>query len=218
MVTKSGFSTQDVRNNTLDKNQAFKIWEGNKGNIDSFHNIVDTIHNAKTPQERLEAERGLVYTLSELQQNQAQGSIPRSVIGEWEKIVARAPLTDQIKNIIGKTTGSHPLTESQVDSLITLGRQQIAGKASAALSGIELANKQNPQALTTDEQRLLETGGQSEVEGERATTMRGRSKDVAGHPAAKKVTLTGKEPAGFSIRLNGTSYTKGQDGKFYPGP
>ena len=218
MVTKSGFSTQDVRSNTLDKNQGFKIWEGNKANIDSFHNIIDVIRNTKNQQERLEAERGLVYTLSELQQNQAQGSIPRSVIGNWEHIVARAPLTEQIKNIIGKTTGSRPLTEDQVESLITLGKQQIAGKATGAIGGIELASKQNPTALTTDEQRLLETGGQSEVAGERAATLRGKSSEAGGHPAAKKVTLTGQEPAGFSVRLNGTAYTKGQDGKFYPSP
>lgn len=175
-VVTGSATIADTRSNILDKNQAFKIWEGNKANIDSFHNIVHLIKTAKTPQQRLEAERGLVYTLSELQQNQAQGSIPRSVIGEWEKIVARAPLTDQIKNIIGKTTGSHPLTESQVDSLITLGKQQIAGKASGALSGIELAGKQNPQALLSDEKRMLETGGQSEVLGERASAMRGKGK------------------------------------------
>jgi len=177
-VTKPGMDIGETREKILDKNQSFKIWEGNKSNIDAFHNVVNTIGDFKNStdpedvQKRLEAERGLVYTLSELQQNQAQGSIPRSVITDWEHIVANPNLADRVKSIIGKATGNKPLTDNQVSSLIDLGKNQIAGKASAALSGLKLAKKQNPGSLTDDEEELLNTGGLSEINGARASALR----------------------------------------------
>jgi len=177
-ITKSSATVGETRSDILDKNQSFKIWEGNKSNIDAFHNIVNTINEAKdstdpeSVQRRLEAERGLVYTLSELQQNQAQGAIPRSVITDWEHIVANPNLSDRVKSIVGKTTGNKPLTDNQIESLISLGKSQIAGKASAALSGLKLAKKQNPGSLTDDEEELLNSGGVSEITGTRAAQLR----------------------------------------------
>jgi hypothetical protein len=197
-ITKSGPSVGETRGDILDKNQSFKIWEGNKSNIDSFHNIVNSIReneNSTDPesiQKRLEAERGLVYTLSELQQNQAQGAIPRSVITDWEHIVANPSLSDRVKSIIGKATGNKPLTDNQITSLIELGKNQIAGKASAALSGLKLAKKTNPGSLTDDEEELLNTGGLSEIHGSRAEALRklqSGEKPTAGAGAAPAKTI-----------------------------
>jgi hypothetical protein len=177
-VTKSGMDIGETREKILDKNNSFKIWEGNKGNIDAFHNIVNTINETKdstdseSVQRRLEAERGLIYTLSELQQNQAQGAIPRSVITDWEHIVANPNLSDRVKSLIGKVTGNNPLTDNQIESLIALGNNQIAGKSSAVLSALKLAKKQNPDSLTDDEEELLNTGGMSEIHGTRAAGLR----------------------------------------------
>ena len=177
-ITKPGMDVGEAREKILDKNNSFKIWESNKGNIDAFHNIANTIEstehstNPEEIQRRLEAERGLIYTLSELQQNQQQGTIPRSVLTDWEHIVANPNLSDRVKSIIGKTTGNNPLTDNQIKSLIALGKNQIAAKSSAALSSLKLAKKHNPGSLTDDEEELLNTGGMSEINGTRAATLR----------------------------------------------
>lgn len=198
-MTKPGMDIGEAREKILDKNQSFKIWESNKGNIDAFHNIVNTLEETKDAtnpadiQRRLEAERGLIYTLSELQQNQQQGTIPRSVLTEWEHIVANPNLTDRVKSIVGKATGNHPLTENQVESLIALGKNQIAGKSSAALSGLKLAKRQNPHSLTDDEEELLKTGGLSEVAGTRAAQLRELQKTAtegAGKPKGEAAAPT----------------------------
>jgi hypothetical protein len=178
MVTKGGMDIGEARDKILEKNQSFKIWESNKGNIDAFHNIVHTIEQtegSKDPadvQRRLEAERGLIYTLSELQQNQTQGTIPRSVITDWEHIVASPGLSDKVKSVVGKLTGNNPLTDNQVKSLIALGKNQIAGKSSAAISALKLAEKHAPGSLSEDEEALLKSGGLSEINGTRAAQVR----------------------------------------------
>lgn len=176
-ITTSGFSKTETRA-TLDKNQSFKLWEANKPNIDAFHNIVHTLHTTNDEQTRLEAERGLIYTLSELQQNQANGTIPRGVLKDWEEIVAKQPIEGKIKNIIGKATGHSPLAESQVNALIALGKSAIKSKTSAARDALKFAHDENPESLQDDEKRLLETNGESETSGERAFGVLGKAADA----------------------------------------
>lgn len=184
----------------LNADQAYKTWSANKPAIDAFHNEADTAKHSKNVQERLEAERGLVYTISELQQNQANGTIPRGVITDWEKIVVHQPLTGQVKNIIGKVTGNTPLAEDQVNALIKLGQDVIRGKATGALGALESAQQMNPKALWPDEKRLVETSGKSELDGERSRRLRPSSQP--GTSSTYQHPTRGTEPSAVGPEID----------------
>jgi hypothetical protein len=156
------------------------MWADSTSGIDQTHNLINTIRtNEKltdktSVQTRLDAERGLVYAISQLEQNQPFSQIPRGVLRDWEEIIPKVPKTpigDQMSAILGKIKGDRPLQPQQIEGLISLGQQSILSKASPAIAPLQSA-QQRGLTLDQDEKALLDTNGASEFRGDRSNRIR----------------------------------------------
>jgi hypothetical protein len=221
-VTTSAPQHDEIRKE-LNADSRYKLWSDATSGIDQVHNLVDIIRNAdkqddpKSVQSRLDAERGLVYAISQLENNQPFSQIPRGVLRDWEEIIPKVPKTPIENSLVakfGQLTGKRPLNEDQVNALITLGEQSIMSKASPAIAPLRRA-KGRGLPLDEDEQALLNTNGASELHGLRAK----RTRDEVAKSSGKAVLPAGIQQVGPAVDIPGKGKVAHfSDGSYRPVP